>query len=468
MPPRHPSGARHAAPASPEPRPARGAAKVASVAGLAASIEYFDFFIYGLASALIFPALFFPDADGVTGILLSFGAFGVGFLARPLGGILFGHLGDKGGRKRALVLALLVMGVATTLVGFLPTFETVGVAAPILLVALRLLQGVAIGGQQGGVVLLAVESAPESRKGFFGSFSSVGAPGGTLLANLVFLLVTVALPEEQLFAWGWRVPFWFSIVLVALAIYIHFRLEETDAFKALQAEAAARTDVEAASAERVRAATKAPVWQVITRYPKQLLLAIGVYVGLNITFWLFVTFVVTYGASEEFLGLPRQEILTAMLIASTVQLAGLPFAGWLSDRIGRARTIVIGGLSLAVYGFAFWPLINTGNLVVIAIAMSIGLGILHSFIYGVQPAYFAEVFDPEVRYSGVSMGIQFATVIGGAFAPVIATWLTDSFGWISLAVYMAVAGLITAGSALALGETRQPSDTPEPTVHRAA
>jgi MFS family permease len=377
----------------------------------------------------------------------------VGFLARPLGGIIFGHFGDKGGRKKALVVALLVMGITTTLVGFLPTYQTVGAFAPALLVVLRLLQGVAIGGQQGGVVLLAVESAPEDRKGFFGSFSSVGAPGGTLLANLVFLFVTSTLTDEQLFAWGWRVPFWFSIVLVVLAVYIHIKLEETPEFKKLQAEAAAGTPERPKAAPRA----KAPVWQVITRYPKQLLLSIGVYFGLNITFWLFVTFAITYASSEEFLGLSRQTILSAMLIASVVQIFGLLFAGRLSDRIGRARTIIIGSFALAVYGFAFWPMIATGNFIVIALAMSIGLGILHSFLYGVQPTYFAEVFEPEVRYSGVSMGIQFATVIGGAFAPVIATWLASNYGQLSLGIYMAIASIITAVSALILGETKKRS-----------
>jgi MFS family permease len=188
-----------------------------------------------------------------------------------------------------------------------------------------------------------------------------------------------------------------------------------------------------------------------------LLLSIGVYFGLNITFWLFVTFAITYASSEEFLGLSRQTILSAMLIASVVQIFGLLFAGRLSDRIGRARTIIIGSFALAVYGFAFWPMIATGNFIVIALAMSIGLGILHSFLYGVQPTYFAEVFEPEVRYSGVSMGIQFATVIGGAFAPVIATWLASNYGQLSLGIYMAIASIITAVSALILGETKKRS-----------
>ncbi|WP_025778249.1 MFS transporter [Brevibacterium sp. VCM10] len=429
----------------------KDAAKVSAVAGFAASIEYYDFFIYGLASAFIFPRIFFPDSSPIVGIILSFAAFGIGFIARPLGGLIFGHLGDRGGRKKALVVALLTMGVATFLVGCLPTAHAVGNLAPVLLVALRLLQGIAIGGQQGGVVLLAVESAPAKRKGFFGSISSMGAPGGTLLANLVFLLLTTLLSPEAMEAWGWRVGFWSSIALVFLAIFIHFRLEETQAFKNLKKDQEATSTDDAEASAGTRGTAKAPILTVIAKYPQELLLSIGVYLGLNVTFWLFVTFVVTYGTSEEFLGLPDNSILTAMLIASVVQLFGLGWAGWLSDRIGRSRTIVIGAMLLAIYSFAFWPLINTMNLVVIAVAMAIGLGILHSMIYGVQPTLFAESFEAEVRYSGVSMGIQFATVIGGAFAPMIATWLANGFGWISLSLYMAGASLITAVCAFVLG-----------------
>jgi MFS family permease len=187
--------------------------------------------------------------------------------------------------------------------------------------------------------------------------------------------------------------------------------------------------------------------------------------GLNICFWLFATFVLTYGTSQQFLGLARQEILTAVLIGSTVQMFGLGFAGWLSDRIGRARTLVLGSVLLAAFSFAFWPMLNTGNLVVISIAMALGLGIFHSMLYGVQPTYFAEAFEPEVRYSGISMGIQFATVIGGAFAPLIATWLTSNFGWISLAIYMAAAALITGVSALILGEPKKRQAASQPSPH---
>jgi metabolite-proton symporter len=446
---------------APPPSP-NAALRVAGIAGFAASIEYFDFFIYGLASALIFPKLFFPNSDPMVGLLLSFAAFGVGFLARPLGGVIFGHFGDRNGRKKALVIALLMMGVATVAVGFLPSYALAGAAAPIALVVLRLLQGIAIGGQQGGVVLMAVESAPEDKKGLYGSISSMGAPGGMLLANIAFLILSAVLSEEALFSWGWRVPFWFSIVLVVIALYIHFKLEETPAFKELQAsKAAASGTVDAAQAKPARA----PVWQVITKYPKQLLLCIGVYMGLNICFWLFATFVLTYGTSQQFLGLARQEILTAVLIGSTVQMFGLGFAGWLSDRIGRARTLVLGSVLLAAFSFAFWPMLNTGNLVVISIAMALGLGIFHSMLYGVQPTYFAEAFEPEVRYSGISMGIQFATVIGGAFAPLIATWLTSNFGWISLAIYMAAAALITGVSALILGEPKKRQAASQPSPH---
>jgi MFS family permease len=440
------------------PARTRDAFKLSSIAAVAASIEYFDFFLYGLASALVFPALFFPESTPLMGLLLSFAAFGVGFVARPLGGIVFGHFGDKYGRKKALVIALLIMGVATMAIGLLPTHAVVGAFAPVLLVALRLVQGIAMGGQMGGVVLLAAESAPERHRGFFGSFSSLGAPGGTLLANLLFLAVTAGLSEEALMSWGWRLPFFASIVLVFLAIYIHLRIEDTDAFRRLQ-EAKAEEESAAGTGTdddaEAKAVVKAPLVKVLTRYPKEIVLTVGTYLGLNVTYYVFVTFVLTYGSSEEFLGFDRSVMLTAVLIGAAAQLVGLLFGGWLSDRIGRARTIGLGAITVGLFSFALWPMIETGSTVVISLAMVLGLGIFHSLIYGAQPTYFVEAFDTDVRYSGVSLGIQIASVIGGAFAPLIATALANRFGWISLAIYMAASCAVTLISVILLGETRK-------------
>lgn len=427
----------------------RAARKLASVSAVAASIEYFDFFLYGLASALIFPALFFPDSSPLMGLLMSFGVFGVGFVARPLGGAIFGHFGDKYGRKKALVVALTGMGIATTLVGALPTYATLGIAAPIILVLLRLIQGVAMGGQMGGVVLLATESAPAEHRGFFGSLSSLGAPGGTLLANLAFLAVTVSLPEEQLMAWGWRLPFFASILLVIMAIYIHAKLEDTVAFQRLQQQ---KLDAAAGTAA-APSISKAPLIEVLTKYPKQVLLAIGAYLGQNVAYYVMVTFVLSYGSNPEFLGLDRNVLLTAVLVGAAVQLAGIPFGGWLSDQIGRARTVALGTIMLGVFSFALWPMLHTGNTGVIMIALILGLGVAHAIVYGSQPAYFVEVFDTQVRYSGVSLGIQVAAVLGGGFAPLIATALVGNFGWMSVAIYMATTCLISVISIILLGET---------------
>ncbi|AKS34260.1 MFS transporter [Mycolicibacterium goodii] len=410
--------------------------RVAAIAATAASIEYYDFFIYGLAAALVFPTVFFPEMSSVTGVLLSFGTFGIGFLARPLGGVVFGHFGDLIGRKKTLVIALVAMGVASTAIGVLPTYASVGVLAPIALTVLRFAQGIAIGGQMGGVVLLAVEAAPSRRRGFYGSFSSLGAPGGVLLANVTFLTLTACVPRDALTEWAWRLPFLMSLVLVGLALYVHVRLEDTPSFRRLQE---LRQSAPAVSAPR-----RSPVSTVLRTYPAEVALTAGSYIGINLTYYLFITFVISYGTGT--LGLSQSTMLAAVLIGSTGQVLALPLAGAVSDRIGRSRVYLCGAFGLAVFAVPFWMLVETGEFWLITLAMLIGLGMLHSLMYGVQPAFFAEAFSTEVRYSGVSLGIQSGAVIGGAFAPMTATALLSSFGWPSVAAYMAAGCLITGVS----------------------
>lgn len=419
-------------------QPERDVFRVATIAATAASIEYYDFFIYGLAAALVFPSVFFPEQGSVTGILLSFATFGIGFLARPLGGVIFGHFGDVIGRKRTLVIALVTMGVASTAIGLLPSYAAVGVLAPILLTVMRFVQGIAIGGQMGGVVLLAVEAAPKGRRGFFGSFSSLGAPGGVLLANVTFLIITAVAPREVLLAWAWRLPFLLSLGLVGLALYVHVKLEDTPAFQRLQEqrERGVRPAVPA----------KSPVITVLRTYPKEVALSAGSYIGINLTYYLFITFVIAYGTNPNYLGLPYSTLLLAILIGSTGQLVALPLAGHLSDRIGRSRVYTCGAAGLAIFAFPFWMLVDTGEFWLITAAMFVGLGVLHSLMYGVQPAFFAETFSTEVRYSGVSLGIQTGSVIGGAFAPMAATAMLAEFGWPSVALYMIVGCVITLSS----------------------
>ena len=418
--------------------PDRDVARVATIAATAASIEYYDFFIYGLAAALVFPAVFFPEMSSVTGVLMSFATFGIGFLARPLGGVVFGHFGDLIGRKRTLVIALVTMGLASTAIGALPSYASVGILAPILLTVLRFAQGIAIGGQMGGVVLLAVEAAPPHRRGFFGSFSSLGAPGGVLLANVTFLLLTAVVSTEALLEWAWRLPFLMSLILVGLAIYVHVKLEDTPAFQRLQQQRQSAADPSA------HTPTRSPVWTVLRTYPREVALTAGSYIGINLTYYLYITFVISYGTNT--LGLSRTTMLAAILIGSTGQVMVLPLAGALSDRIGRARIYIWGAAGSAAFAFPFWMLVQTGQFWLITLAMLIGLGLLHSLMYGVQPAFFAETFSTEVRYSGVSLGIQTGAVIGGAFAPMAATALLSSFGWPSVALYMMGGCLLTVVS----------------------
>lgn len=419
--------------------------RVASVAGIAAGIEYYDFFIYGLAAALVFPAVVFPEQSPVTAALLSFATFGIGFLARPLGGVIFGHFGDVIGRKKTLVAALVLMGVASTTIGLLPSYAAIGVAAPILLVLFRFAQGIAVGGQQGGVVLLAVEAAPADRRGFFGSFASVGAPVGVLLANGTFLSVTALLPRDALLSWGWRIPFLFSLALVALAIYIHLRIEDTPAFRKLEA---GHTD------GRAHRRRRSPILTALTTYPREIALTSGTYLGINVAYYIFITYLIAYGTDVRHLGLPHGTLIGAVLIGSIGQIVFLPVAGAISDRFGRQRVMMVGAAGLAVVVFPFWVMVDTGSFWLISLAVLIGLGLFQSLVYGVQPAYFSEVFPTEVRYSGLSLGMQLGSILGGAFAPLIATALLARFDSTSIAVYMSAASLITLFSVWRLGETR--------------
>ncbi|MGP4091046.1 MFS transporter [Streptomyces sp. KR55] len=427
----------------------RDIVQVASVAIAANSIEYYDFFIYGTAAALVFPAVFFPEQSAMMGVLLSFATFGVGFIARPLGGVVFGHFGDVIGRKKTLVVAMVIMGVVSTMIGLLPSYAAIGTAAPILLVALRFLQGFSLGGQMGGVVLFAVEKAPPHRRGLYGSLTALGSPGGILLANLSFIAVTATVSPAALMSWGWRIPFMASMLLVGLALYLHFKIEETPAFQRLR-----EAEQGKASTEAPARPTRSPVLTVLRQYPREIALTVGTYLGINMTYYVLVAFVISYGSNPTFLGLSKGTLLGAVLIGSTAQAVGLPLAGALSDRVGRRRVMMTGAGGLAVFSFAFWPLVNTGSFWLITLAMLVSLGLLHSLIYAVQPAFFAETFPTELRYSGVSLGIQIGAVLGGAFAPMIATALLMRFGTISIAIYMAVACLITLFSVWKLKETR--------------
>ncbi len=443
----------------------RSILKVALTSMAATSIEWYDFLIYATAAALVFPALFFPVQTPLVGSLLAFATFGVAFVARPIGAAVFGHFGDSVGRRKALVFALVLMGVATTLIGLLPGYSAVGFWAPLLLTLLRFLQGIAVGGQWGGAVLLAVESAPADRRGFYSSFAQVGVPVALVLANLLFLLISATVTPEAFQAWGWRIPFLISGALVGFVIYLQLRLEDTSAFRHLQELKRQRDDelVERVAAERDESAEEAraeieaerrgsPVLEALRTYPKQIALAGGAFIALGTNFYIFVSFIITYGTTV--VEMSQSLVLAAVLVSIATQMAGYVIFGALSDRYGRRGLFMLGAALMAIFSFVFWPMVNTGSFVLVALALSLG----HTFLgmgNGGLGAFYSELFPTRIRYSGASLGYQLGQILGGAIAPLVATALLASFGsWVPIAVYMAATCLVTLVSVYLLTETR--------------
>ncbi|MDP8952966.1 MAG: MHS family MFS transporter [Actinomycetota bacterium] len=406
--------------------------KVAFASFVGTAIEWYDFFLYGTAAALVFPALFFPDYSETAGVLLSFSTYGVGFAARPLGGIVFGHFGDRIGRKSMLVLSLLIMGVATALIGFLPTFAQIGILAPILLVSLRFMQGIGVGGEWGGAVLMAVEHAPPGKRGFYGSWPQMGVPAGLLIANLVFIATSTTLPAS----WGWRVPFLFSILLVGVGLFIRLKLMESPAFRKVQ-----DTGTEA----------NMPIVDVLRTYPKNVLLAMGMRFAENGTFYITTVFVLTYITTT--LGLEQGVGLTGVIIASAIGLITIPFFGALSDRVGRRPVYLFGAVFSILFALPFFWLLNTGVAPLIWLAIILGFNVGHDAMYGPQAAFFSELFGTRVRYSGASLGYQLASVLAGGFAPLIAVALLAAYGYGAVAAYMAAMALLTTVSVILAAET---------------
>ena len=428
--------------------------RVAATSLAGTSIEWYDFFIYGTAAALVFPRAFFPaDLPPLVALIAAFGTFAVGFIARPFGGVLFGHYGDLFGRKKALVSALLMMGVATTLIGFLPTYSSIGIAAPLGLTLLRFVQGLAVGGQWGGAMLLVTENAPADKRGFYGAFAQAGAPLGLVLANIAFLVVSGSLSDEAFISWGWRIPFILSIALIALSLYVQLSLEDTPAFKALQDIQAERTEHDHEGDRAVNAPVKrSPILEVIRLQPREIVLAAGAFLAVQVTFYILVAFVVAYGTNPAGLGLSRDMMLTVVLIASLVQIPVLFLAASYSDRHGRRGIYMLGAILGGCWAFALFPLINTGEFVWVLLA-ACGGQVFVGLMYGPQAALLTELFSTRVRYSGASLGYQLGAIFGGAFAPIIATALWSEFGTVYISVYIAFVSVLTLISVMLLSET---------------
>ena len=420
--------------------------KVALTSLAGTSIEWYDFFLYGTAAAVVFPKAFFPqDLPPMVLLIISFSTFAVGFIARPVGGLIFGHFGDRVGRKKTLVVALMMMGSATTLIGLLPTYGTVGVAAPLLLVLLRFVQGLAIGGQWGGAMLLVTESAPADKRGWYGAYAQAGAPVGVILANLAFIGVSMNMSDEAFMSWGWRLPFIASIVLIGISLFVQLKLEDTDAFKALQA---AQGDSPKTGADVPRS----PVIEALRRYPRRILLAAGAFLSVQVTFYILIAFTVAYGLNSPTVELSRDAMLTAVLIAAGIMVPAQFWFSGLSDRHGRKKIYRWGAILTGLWGFALFPLIDTGSLPLIIVAITMGLAFL-GMQYGPQAAYFTELFSTEVRYSGASLGYQIGAIIGGALAPTIAVLLWNELGIFFVSLYILLAAVLTLWSLSLLEET---------------
>ena len=418
--------------------------KVALTALAGTSIEWYDFFLYGAAAALVFPSAFFGEIPESTALILSLLTFAAGFIARPIGGIIFGHYGDKVGRKKTLVAALMLMGIASTLIGLLPTYAMIGVTAPILLTTLRFAQGLAIGGQWGGAMLLVTESAPSNKRGYYGAFAQAGAPIGVILANLAFIATSALLPDDAFMSWGWRIPFLASAILIGISMYIQLTMEDTKAFKELQ------NHRKSIGSNENREIKKSPVLEALVKYPKRIALAAGAFLSIQVTFYILVAFLLAYGVTSA--EMSRDDMLSAVLIGSAIMVPVQFMFSSYSDRNGRKGIFMTGAILTAIWAFAIFPLVDTGNFWLIVLAVTFGLSFL-AMMYGPQAAFFTELFSTEVRYSGATLGYQLGAIAGGAFAPTIAAKLWTDFDIFWVSVYIAIASILTLLSVMSLTET---------------
>ncbi|TXN31323.1 MFS transporter [Lacisediminihabitans profunda] len=410
----------------------------ASMAGTV--VEWYEFFLYATAASLVFGTFFFPNAGTqLDGIIAAFLTYAVGFIARPIGGIVFGQIGDRLGRKHTLQVTIILVGVATFLMGCLPGYTTIGYWAPALLVALRFIQGFAVGGEWGGAVLLVAEHSPDKSRGFWSSWPQAAVPVGNLLATLVLLTMSWILPSDQFLGWGWRVAFWLSAIIVLIGYYIRTHVSEAPIFLE------ARAQVEAEKA------ISYGVGEVIRKYPKGILQAMGLRFAENILYYIIVSFSIVYLVTVHQYN--TSQLLLALLIAHAVHFLVIPQIGRLSDRIGRKPVYLIGAVLGATWAFFAFPMFDTLNPVVIVIAITIGL-CFHAFMYAGQPAIMSEMFPTRMRYSGVSLGYQVTSILAGSLAPIIATALLQQYkSWLPVAIYIVIACAITAFTVITLRET---------------
>ncbi|MEJ2857731.1 MULTISPECIES: MFS transporter [unclassified Saccharothrix] len=416
-----------------------GVRRVALASSAGNAVELYDFLLYGTATALVFDKLFFPSFDPRIATLLAFATFGAGFLARPLGGVVIGHFGDRIGRRSMLVLTLTATGVCTALIGLLPTYNSIGIAAPILLVTLRVIQGFFLGGEQGGATLMAVEHAPPGRTAWYGSWTFLGSPVGLLLANGAMALAT-AVSGDAFLDWGWRIPFLFSLVLVGVGLYVRLSVEESPEFRSVQQE-------------RVRM----PVVEVVRRSWRRVLLGAGVNLGFNMFIFVLATFVVSYGTRQ--LQIPRSVLLNASLVGAAAQAVALLGFARLSDRVGRLPVMLGGAGFLGVFALPLFWLLETRSPTLVLVALVLGFA-GSAALFGPMPAYYAELFGTRVRYSGVSLSYQLGAVLGGGLSPLVATWLlgvTPTRDSWPVSLYLIAGALVSALCLLAIGETLKKS-----------
>ncbi|MCZ4561270.1 MFS transporter [Rhodococcus sp. IEGM 1401] len=418
----------------------KGLAKAFAASLTGTALEWYDFAVYSAAAALVFPLVFFPDSDPLTGTLLAFSTYAVGYVARPVGGFVFGRLGDVIGRKQLLVITLMLIGVTTFAIGLIPGYDTIGIAAPIILVTMRFCQGVAVGGEWGGAVLLSSEYGDPRKRGFWSSAAQIGPPAGNLLANGALAILTLSLTDQQFESWGWRVAFLFSAVLVGFGLWIRLKLEDTPVFKALQE-----------SGDR----SEAPISEVFKTELRPLVAGIMSRVAPDVIYALFTVFSITYGTQK--LGFERSEVLTAILVGSACQLGLIPLAGAVSDRINRRLVYGVAAVGGVAWSAIFFLVIGGGSLPLLILGVVVGLA-FHSFMYGPQAAFVTEQFSVPLRSTGSSLAYTIAGVFGGAMAPLIFVYLLDrTDSWVPIAGYIVIVGAVTLVG-LALGRNPDPTE----------